>query len=86
LGLEYRQKSQFDFLPTEAEGVLAHTIKPTLSSNQRAIDLLKTDGPQSRAGQKYGVLKAGGSVESDTHIIKVLSMDSEGATVSIFRK
>ncbi len=86
LGLEYRQKSQFDFLPLEAEGVLAHTIKPTLSSNQRAIDLLKTDGPQSRSGQRYGVLKAGGSIESASHVIKVLSMDSTGATVSIMRK
>jgi M6 family metalloprotease-like protein len=86
LGLEYRQKSQFDFLPTEAEGVLAHVIKPTLSSNQRAIDLLKTDGPRNREGQRYGVLKTGDSIDSPTHLIKVLSMDGNGATVSILRK
>jgi M6 family metalloprotease-like protein len=86
LGLEYRQKSQFDILPTEAEGVLAHIIKPTLSSNQRAIDLLKKDGPQSREGQRYGTLKAGGSIDSATHLIKVLSIDSTGATVSVLRK
>jgi M6 family metalloprotease-like protein len=86
LGLEYRSKTQFDFLPTEAEGVLVHTIRPTLSSNQRAIDILKTDGPQSRVGQKYGILKAGQSVNTTTHEIKVLSVDANGATVSILRK
>lgn len=86
LGLEYRSKTAFDLLPTEAEGVLAHTIRPTLSSNQRAIDILKTDGPQSRAGQKYGILKAGEVVATETHDVKVLSIDANGATVSILRK
>jgi len=86
LGLELRQRSEFDLLPAEAEGVLAHIIKPAAGANQRAIDTLKTDGPANQGGQKYGVLKVGETIESSTHVIKVLSIDSNGATVSVFRK
>jgi M6 family metalloprotease-like protein len=86
LGFEYRKRLGFDKLPAEAEGVLVHTIKPTSRSNQRAIDIVKTDGLASTAGQRYGVLKSGQSLELGSHSIKVLTMDSSGATILITRK